>query len=76
MLTVSILYTCTLLRRSKMTNLEDMTREQLIGQSMYLRIKLSRLEETVPDVVVTTGTKYEDVQPKPLSRYAPRSGPR
>jgi hypothetical protein len=28
-----------------MTNLEDMTREQLIGQIMYLRKKISRLEE-------------------------------
>lgn len=33
-----------------MINLEDMTREQLIGQIMYLRSKVSRLEETVSDM--------------------------
>ena len=33
-----------------MTNLEDMTREQLIGQIMYLRSKVSRLEDTVSDM--------------------------
>ena len=33
-----------------MTNLEDMTREQLIGQIMYLRSKVSRLEAAVVDM--------------------------
>jgi hypothetical protein len=33
-----------------MTNLEDMTREQLIGQIMYLRKKISRLEDAVSDM--------------------------
>jgi len=31
--------------QDEMTNLEDMTREQLIGQIMYLRSKLAWLEK-------------------------------
>jgi hypothetical protein len=32
------------------TDLEEMTREQLIGQIMYLRKKVSRLEDRVSDM--------------------------
>ena len=35
-----------------------------------------RAGKDVPDLIVTTGTDYENIQPKPFSRYAPRSGPR
>ena len=45
-------------------------REYIVQQHNYFTGNL------VADVVVTTGTKYEDVQPKPFSKYAPRSGPR
>ena len=33
-----------------MTSLDDMTREQLIGQIMYLRNKVAQLENTVSDM--------------------------
>jgi hypothetical protein len=45
-------------------------REYIVQQHNYFTGNL------VADVVVTTGTKYEDVQPKPFSRYSIRSGPR
>jgi len=32
------------------TDLEEMSREQLIGQIMYLRKKVSKLEESVTDM--------------------------
>jgi hypothetical protein len=45
-------------------------REYIVRQHDYFTGK------DVPDLIVTTGTEYEDVQPKPFSKYAPRSGPR
>lgn len=33
-----------------MTSLDDMTREQLIGEIMYLRSKVAQLEDTVSDM--------------------------
>ena len=33
-----------------MTSLDDMTREQLIGEIMYLRSKVAQLEDTVCDM--------------------------
>lgn len=85
MLTVLTLYTCTLLRRSKMTDLiERLHNVRLDGiQELCWEAadEIKRLREyivqqhnyftgnLVADVVVTTGTEYVDVQPNPNQRF-------